>query len=578
MTADTEEGSEPDNWRRERCGSSQRGANGGPRRWSSLVSAFVLVLWLTLGLTLSRSNSVRADLSAYPWLFLRESRPIASYEEPAEVIFVGDVMLARGLTGGSSPFKDAAPWLGAADLTVGNLECAITATAPGDDGESAPEDLEPLIGPPQAVGMLRRAGFDVLGLANNHALDAGPEGLSETISRLSAAGLTAFGIRTEGEAETRAVLKDVRGVRLAFLGFNAVPNSAGPEATRASVAAWDPARARAAVVRAAGAADGVVVSIHWGYEYDSRVDLLQERAADLLLEAGADLVVGHHPHVVQRFQVDEGRCVAYSLGNFVFDQGWDGTGQGLALRALFDGEGLRGVQGLPVRAGPQPSLMPPEEASIFLPSAADGRERKAFSCTETSCSSAAGLVSRDENLDAGIFWGGRVDLTGDGTPEHVRRVRGRVIIYSSGEEVWRSPATWRVEDVALGDANDDGRYELVLALWKPGLDGLEPTAEWKARTPRSRPFVIGYRGGVYRTVWGGSAVSHPIHEVALGDVDGDGAEELLVLEAPDAGSLERRVAVWRWHGWGFSLVWRSEADRFSNLVVDESGSVHVQVE
>jgi len=73
-------------------------------------------------------------------------------------------------------------------------------------------------------------------------------------------------------------------------------------------------------------------------------------------------------------------------------------------------------------------------------------------------------------------------------------------------------------------------------------------------------------------------VADPIHEVELGDIDGDGAEELLVLEAPDPGVLQRRIAVWRWHGWGFSLMWRSETGRFSDLVVDRSGTIHVRAE
>jgi poly-gamma-glutamate synthesis protein (capsule biosynthesis protein) len=543
-----------------------------------LVAAFLLVVGLTAGVILGRAHPLRADLSAYPWLFLRESRPIAPEEALAEVIFVGDVMLGRGLADGSNPFTAVAPWLRTADLTVGNLECVVTTNLPGGDAVSGGDDLVPLVAAPGAVDGLRRAGFDLLGLANNHAADLGREGVDETVSRLSAAGLTAFGIRTEGEAEIRPVLRDVQGVRLAFLGFNAIPGVGGLEAVGGWIVTWDPEGARAAVRRAEDEADGVVVFIHWGYEYESRVDHLQERAADLLLEAGADLVVGHHPHVVQSFEIDRGRCVAYSLGNFVFDQGWDGTGQGLALRAFFDTDGLRGVQGLPVRAGARPSLLPPDDASSILPSGPDGKGRMTFSCTETTCSATTRLESDRRDLPSGVFWGGRIDLTGDGTVEHVRRVDDRVTIYSAGEEVWRSPDAWRVVDLALGDPNDDGRDELVLALWKPGLDGLEPPAEWKARTPRSRPFIVGYRGGLYRTVWGGSAVSEPIHEVELGDVDGDGAEELLVLEAPEAGSRQRRIAVWRWHGWGFSLVWRSEADRFSNLIVDEAGRMHVHVE
>jgi hypothetical protein len=122
--------------------------------------------------------------------------------------------------------------------------------------------------------------------------------------------------------------------------------------------------------------------------------------------------------------------------------------------------------------------------------------------------------------------------------------------------VWRSPDTWRVVDLALGDPNDDGRHELLLAFWRPDDDGV----------PRSQPFIVGYRGGVYRTVWGGSPVDNPIYEVALGDVDGDGREDLVVLE-------EQAVAVWRWHGWGFSLMWRSPPGRYQDLILSEEGLI-----
>jgi hypothetical protein len=155
----------------------------------------------------------------------------------------------------------------------------------------------------------------------------------------------------------------------------------------------------------------------------------------------------------------------------------------------------------------------------------------------------------------GLFCAGAIDLTGDGVPEPVRRERDQVVIYGDGTETWRGLPEWRVVDLALGDPNDDGRGELLLALWKPDVEGV----------PRSHPFIVGYRQGAYRILWGGSAVADPICEVELGDVDGDGVQELIVLE-------ERRgddcaVTVWRWHGWGFTLMWRSPPGRYGDLVL-----------
>jgi hypothetical protein len=131
-----------------------------------------------------------------------------------------------------------------------------------------------------------------------------------------------------------------------------------------------------------------------------------------------------------------------------------------------------------------------------------------------------------------------------------------VRIYRDGELVWRSPPEWTVLDMALGDPNDDGRGEVLLALNKPGPQG--------ALT--SHPFILGYRGGSYRLLWGGSAVSDPLLEVELGDLDGDGVQELVVLDKPLGGAAQT-VSVWRWHGWGFSQLWRGPEGAYQDVIL-----------
>jgi hypothetical protein len=157
---------------------------------------------------------------------------------------------------------------------------------------------------------------------------------------------------------------------------------------------------------------------------------------------------------------------------------------------------------------------------------------------------------------SGIFWADQIDMTGDGVPEVVKRVAQAVVIYQDGEPVWRSPPEWTVLDVVLGDPNDDGRAEVLLALNKPGPGG----------TLTSHPFILGYRGGSYRVLWGGSAVSDPLLEVELGDLDGDGVQELIVLDAPQGGN-KQALSVWRWHGWGFSQLWRSPEGSYRDVIL-----------
>jgi hypothetical protein len=156
---------------------------------------------------------------------------------------------------------------------------------------------------------------------------------------------------------------------------------------------------------------------------------------------------------------------------------------------------------------------------------------------------------------SGTFASGAIDLTGDGVSEIIRRQGEEVEIVQEGRTVWRSPSEWQVRDLALGDPNGDGRYEALLVVDKTSASG----------AVTSQPFVIGYRNGIYRDLWGGSPVEAPILEVELGDLDSDGLEELAAIEAP-ADDSARHLTVWRWHGWGFSLVWRSPPGNYHDLI------------
>ncbi|MGC9468178.1 MAG: hypothetical protein ACP5HS_06285 [Anaerolineae bacterium] len=200
-----------------------------------------------------------------------------------------------------------------------------------------------------------------------------------------------------------------------------------------------------------------------------------------------------------------------------------------------------------VRAGPLPDPDRSQSLQEQLP-AVSSAELLAFSCDMETCRPDEGqAVVRQEPSESRS-----ADLTGDGVPEMVRLADHRIVVVSEGQEVWRSPDAWHVTDVALGDPNDDGRQEMMLALWKADAKGVL----------RSHPFIVGYRRGTYWTVWGGSAVAEPIQELEVGDVDGDGMIELVVLESSEGGLT---ISVWDWHGWGFNLFWRSETGAYRDL-------------
>jgi len=549
--------------------------NGNPTRLLFLVLVIILLLSCAIAALNWSASQRQSNDTGFPWIYLRNGEILAPDENLVELIAVGDVMLGRGVENTPDVFSQVAPQLQSADLTLGNFEGVIPDSSVGlPEGPNDPGyDPYRLLVPEGAVSQLQAAGFDLMSLANNHALDAGLPGLANTVAELQKGGITTLGEDAYTETVPPATIRQVNGVTIAFLTYNLVPLPQGSIENQpltqgtptTSSGSWQMGGLAAAVEadirQARSQADAVVILVHWGREFQLHPDPNQQELAHVMAHAGADVVLGYHPHVAQGIEIrqDESKngagrtqLLVYSLGNFVFDQGQEESAQGLALRFFLDKGGLRALQTLPVWAGPRPRWMGPEEASALLERIIPKPPRQGFACLEQGCQP----VEVSQEKASGLFWSGQADLSGDGVPEKVRRQEASVTIYQDGHPVWQSPPEWRVVDLALGDPNDDGRAELLLAICKPLPDGGES----------SHPFIIGYRGGIYRILWGGSAVSDPILEVELGDVNGDGVQELVALEARGANN-QRSITVWRWHGWGFSLLWRSQSGPFRNLAL-----------
>lgn len=250
--------------------------------------------------------------------------PATPPQPPAEVelVAVGDILMhqdvktaALAAGGPAGLWAEVIPLLRRADVAFANLETPV-APRTGQPGRpfqfNAPEDLP---------GALRASGFTVLSTANNHAFDQGHKGLAETLERLEAAGLLAVGSGpTRAQAEQPRILA-VKGLRIAFLGFTDIFNAnLDGSKDRPWVRPMDPAAAAAAVRAARAQADAVVVSIHWGAEYQHAPLARQRAIATQLAEAGADLILGHHPHVLQPVTRLGRTVVAYSMGNFIANQ------------------------------------------------------------------------------------------------------------------------------------------------------------------------------------------------------------------------------------------------------------------
>lgn len=293
--------------------------------------------------------------------------------EVTTLTVVGDVMLGRRITG-KPVLAPMAERLAAADITVGNLESTLS-----DDGEPT-QGGDSFYAPPSVRAELRAAGFDALSLANNHAGDFGDRALVQTVRRLEAAGLPSFGAGRDLAQARRPVVVERDGVRFGFLGFNAIGETpeAGPGQPGAVSVSMPPrtgpldraelGRVLGDVRRLARRADVVVVLPHWGEQYTHRPWAVQRRVARALAGAGADLVVGGHPHWVQGAELAGEALVVHSLGNFVFDMEPPQTREGLVLEAVFWGDRLMAADLVPYRQGADdaPRVVPAAAAGSIL--------------------------------------------------------------------------------------------------------------------------------------------------------------------------------------------------------------------
>ena len=263
-------------------------------------------------------------------------------KRPWTLLAGGDVLLDLTEPEGVDPFTKVEPSLSSADVAIVNLEMAIT-----ERGE--PYDKEFVFRAPGSAALtLAGAGIDVVSLANNHILDFGSVGLEDTISVLDEVGILRPGAgANNAEAYAPRVLVLDNEIRVAFVSASAIiPGgfSAGAERPGIADAKWAIPRVLAAVRAAASGNDVVVVSIHWGVERATCPSQDQRGLAQQLIEAGANLILGHHPHVLQPIETFDRTVIAYSLGNFAWHPRYGITGDTGVLEIFFDGPIVEGYQ------------------------------------------------------------------------------------------------------------------------------------------------------------------------------------------------------------------------------------------
>ncbi|HTY02882.1 MAG TPA: CapA family protein [Rhodocyclaceae bacterium] len=245
--------------------------------------------------------------------------PVLACAESVRLVFAGDVMLADGpgrlITAAGDPLAPFAAILADADYRIGNLECPLATV--GKPLESKIYDFR---ADPRAAIVLKGR-FDAMSVANNHSGDYGKAAFLETLATLDGQKIRHVGGgRNLAEAHTPLWIEK-KGLRVAVLAYDEFKPRSFEAGADSPGVAWSEDSQVVADIRAARAAgaDIVIPFMHWGWEREPQPSARQRRLARLMIDAGADVVVGSHPHVTQGTEIYRGRPIIYSLGNFVFD-------------------------------------------------------------------------------------------------------------------------------------------------------------------------------------------------------------------------------------------------------------------
>lgn len=319
-----------------------------------------------------RITTIDSSAAIEPLSLVATLPPAPSGPATITVAAVGDMQFDRQVkaliarSGGTAPLADVAKQLAAADITIGNLESPMTTL-----GVHRTDKDYTFQGDPRGIEGLTAAGFDFLALANNHSLDCGTEALADTIARLDAAGIGHAGAGTNKAAAWTPAVRDINGTTVAFLSFSHIlPNGFVATNTRPGIAQgrMNMKEVAAAIAAADAAYDYVIVSYHWGVENVDDCNAEQVKDARTSIDAGADMVLSHHPHVIQAVEYYNGKLIAYSLGDFVFDHYSRKTGEAFILEADMGPSGVSNVRVTPVylNSAGKPGYVTGQEAAVII--------------------------------------------------------------------------------------------------------------------------------------------------------------------------------------------------------------------
>jgi len=275
-----------------------------------------------------------------------------STQPPTSILFLGDIMLSRGvayqITKNNDPyypFRNVQTLFQQNDFIFANFESPVI------DGQEIHAGQTTFRVDEKLAPILKEMNFSVVSLANNHMLDFGQKGLLNTLKILYENKIQYVGAGQNYQEAHQYKILEKNGIKFAFLAYNdsdVVPKTDEATESRPSTAFMDVGVLKKDVAKAGAAADFIIVSMHSGTEYQEGPNSRQIEFGHAAIEAGADLVIGHHPHIVQKIEKYENGYIFYSLGNFIFDQMWSQeTKQGIAAQIQFSRSEIKEIEIIP---------------------------------------------------------------------------------------------------------------------------------------------------------------------------------------------------------------------------------------
>lgn len=286
--------------------------------------------------------------------FTANAEVVVTKDAKFTATMVGDMMFGRNVQkvvdnkGYEFLFREVEPYFKASDYNTGNFENPILKR---DESEyELPEKSIFLHAQPDVAPYLSSINFTTINLANNHLMDYGVAGLTETLDTFAATDTAAIGGGLNKFQSGQIHYADFDGYVVATIGATDIGYQWGYSTNhRAGANKTRLADLLPIIKEARKEADLIIVHSHWGVEYDSSPNPRQQEIGRALVDAGADIIVGHHPHTLQPVEIYKGKVIFYSLGNFIFDQGWSKTKDSVLAQFKVKEDGSQVIELIPMK-------------------------------------------------------------------------------------------------------------------------------------------------------------------------------------------------------------------------------------